>query len=320
MTRNEAIEYDVMASTMPWDWVTFPEFLDSLSRQPLGVNVTSLCPIAPLMTWVMGEARRYDVPTAEEVAEMQRLLHVAMDAGACGFSIQKLGHDSVQPDFDGGPMPTDVMPDSLILAFADVLAERDEGWIQITYAPFEVDKVNLAASVVGAGTIEFIEQLAARAKRPVLHNVIIPIADMPEIYQGAMGWLADAHGRGLRIYGQGDHVRNWFQLTYEHFNLWDSAPAWKECFVGTDDEKLAHLADPELRQRMLDEEALLLSAAMGASIPKFTLTGTGGNPDLDAYLGRSMGEIARPRGAITSTSCSTSRCSRSCAPSSSPPS
>jgi hypothetical protein len=34
MTRNEAIEYDVMALTMPWDWVSFPEFLDSLERSP----------------------------------------------------------------------------------------------------------------------------------------------------------------------------------------------------------------------------------------------------------------------------------------------
>ena len=296
MTRNEAIEYDVMASTMPWDWVTFPEFLDSLERQPLGVNVTSLCPIAPLMLWVLGEDRRYEEPTPEEVKEMQGLLHAAMDAGACGFSLQKLGFDSVQPDFDGGPMPTDVMSDDLILAFADVLHERNEGWIQITYAPFETDKVNLAASVMGERTMAFVETLADRSGRPVLHNVIVPIADQPEIYRGAVEWLADAHGRGLRIYGQGDHVRNWFQLTYEHFNLWDSAPAWKECFLGSDEDKLGHLRDAGLRQRMIDEEMLLLSAAMGASLPKFTLTKTGGNPELDKYVGRSMREIADDEG------------------------
>jgi len=296
MTRNEAIEYDVMASSMPWDWVTFGEYLASLERQPLGINVTSLCPIAPLMLYILGEDRRYEEPTAAEVVEMQRLLHVAMDAGACGFSIQKLGFDSVQPDYDGGPMPTDVMSDDLILAFADVLNERGEGWIQITYAPFEVDKVNLAESVVGETTMKFIEELAARAGRPVLHNVIIPLAEAPEIYQRGMEWLADCQGRGLRIYGQGDHVRNWFQLTYEHFNLWDSAPAWKECFLGSDEEKLAHLADADLRQRMIAEEPLLLSAAMGASLPKFTLTKTGGNAALDRYVGQSMREIAEAEG------------------------
>jgi N-acyl-D-aspartate/D-glutamate deacylase len=125
---------------------------------------------------------------------------------------------------------------------------------------------------------------------------VIPIENMPEIYRGARTWLADVHGRGLRIYGQGDHVRNWFQLTYEHFNLWDSAPAWKRCFVGTDEDKLDHLRDPELRQQMIAEEPLLLSAAMGASLPKFTLVKTGGHPELDGYLGQSMREIGEAEG------------------------
>ena len=39
--------------------------------------------------------------------------------------------------------------------------------------------------------------------RPVLHNVVIALADMPEIHRESIAWLADAHGRGLRIYGQG---------------------------------------------------------------------------------------------------------------------
>src|SRR6185503_1380741 len=34
MTRNEAIPYDAMEAGMPWDWVTFPEFIDSLTRTP----------------------------------------------------------------------------------------------------------------------------------------------------------------------------------------------------------------------------------------------------------------------------------------------
>ena len=46
---------------------------------------------------------------------MQRLLHEGMDAGLCGFSIQRLGRNSVQADFDGTPMVTDTMVDEDIL-------------------------------------------------------------------------------------------------------------------------------------------------------------------------------------------------------------
>ena len=69
---------------------------------------------------------------------MQRLLHEGMDAGLCGFSIQRLGRNSTQADFDGTPMVTDTMCDEDILALAEVLAERDEGFIQITQATGDI--------------------------------------------------------------------------------------------------------------------------------------------------------------------------------------
>ena len=60
---------------MPWDWETFPEFLDSVDRTPKGVNVMAFVPLAPLYMYVAGvekaKARRV---TDEELDEMCRLL------------------------------------------------------------------------------------------------------------------------------------------------------------------------------------------------------------------------------------------------------
>ena len=125
MTRTEAIPYESMQAGMAWDWETIPEYLDSLERAPKGVNVIQYMPTASLMTYVMGlEAAKTRPATPAERAEMQRLLREGMDAGLCGFSIQRLGPDSVQADFDGSPMVTDTMADEDILALAEVLAER----------------------------------------------------------------------------------------------------------------------------------------------------------------------------------------------------
>ena len=52
MVRTEAIPLASMKAGMPWDWVSFPEYLDSLERQGLGVNVASLFPYSPLRGWV----------------------------------------------------------------------------------------------------------------------------------------------------------------------------------------------------------------------------------------------------------------------------
>ena len=39
LSRNEAVPLRTMRAGMPWDWVTFDEFLGSVARTPKGVNM-----------------------------------------------------------------------------------------------------------------------------------------------------------------------------------------------------------------------------------------------------------------------------------------
>ena len=48
MTRGDALSMPVMKA-MPWDWETYPEYLDSVDRTPKGVNVLSRLPASPLL-------------------------------------------------------------------------------------------------------------------------------------------------------------------------------------------------------------------------------------------------------------------------------
>ena len=137
MTRNEAVSLAAMRAGMPWDWETFPEFLDSLERTPKAVNLLTYMPLNPLLVWVMGleRAKAGELPTPAETAELCRLFEEAMDAGACGFSMQRLLPDSgsdIQRDHDGSPMVTDVMHHETCLELARVLGRRNEGFIQMT--------------------------------------------------------------------------------------------------------------------------------------------------------------------------------------------
>ena len=34
MTRNEQIPFNSMKEGMPWDWESFPEYMDSVDRTP----------------------------------------------------------------------------------------------------------------------------------------------------------------------------------------------------------------------------------------------------------------------------------------------
>ena len=80
-----------MRAGIRWDWVTFPEYLDSLQRQGLGVNVGAMFAYSPVRVWVMGaeEAASRAYVTQEELDQILVLFREALDAGAFGFSLNK---------------------------------------------------------------------------------------------------------------------------------------------------------------------------------------------------------------------------------------
>lgn len=288
MTRTEAIPYESMRQGMAWDWESIPEYLDSLDRSDKGVNVIQYMPTASLMTYVMGlEAAKTRPATEAERGEMKRLLHEGMDAGLCGFSIQRLGPNSVQADFDGSPMVTDTMADEDILALAEVLRERGEGFIQITQAAGPIKK-----------DLAFLEKLAETAQRPVLHNVIAPARKDPEVHRRPLRWIEDCRERGLPIYAQCGTGRSGFAFTLEHWNLYDASPAWRAVTTGTKEEKLEKIQNPELRQRLIEEaEAAdrrlqVIQAGVGGNPRHLIVQDVGGNASLAHYVGRSVGDIA----------------------------
>lgn len=293
MTRTEAIPYESMKQGMNWDWETIPEYLDSLDRGPLGVNCIQYMPTASLMIYVMGleKAKAGEPASPEERKEMQRLLHEGMDAGLCGFSIQRLGENSVQADFDGSPMVTDIMHDEDILALAEVLAERDEGFIQITQGTGDI-RADLA----------FLEKLAAVAKRPILHNAVAPARQDPEVHRRPLRWIDKCREQGLPIYAQCGTGRAGFAFTLEHWNLYDASPAWRMVTTGTKAEKIEKMQDPELRVALLEEaeeadrRLQVIQAGVGGNPKGLIVQGVNRQENLQQYVGKSVGDIAEAEG------------------------
>jgi N-acyl-D-amino-acid deacylase len=257
MTRVEAIPYESMKRGLPWDWVTYPEFLDSVDRRPKAVNILPYVPIAPLLIWVLGfeRAKAGEKPTDAEHRELRRLLHESMDAGGCGWSAQRLhpdGPGAVQRDYDGGPMVTDIMHDETALALAEVLAERNQGFMQMALATGD-----------GAHDFEHVEQLAAVSGRPILYNVVQSFVRLPDAHRMLLAWIDSCRTRGNRVYGQGVTTTSAFTFTFEDWNLFDDSAAWVEATVGSPAERKAKLADPARRERLRDYDSGIVTVAIG---------------------------------------------------------
>ncbi len=256
MTRVEAIPYEAMRRGLPWDWITYPEFLDSVERRPKAINVLPYVPIAPLLVWVLGfeRAKAGETPTEAEHAQLERLLHEAMNAGGCGWSAQRLhpdGPGAVQRDYDGGPMVTDVMRDETALRLARVLGQRNQGFMQMALATTD-----------GAHDFAHIEELAEVSGRPLLYNVVQSFVRIPEAHRTLIAWIDSCRARGIRVYGQGVTTTAAFTFTFEDWNLFDDSPAWTEATVGTPAERKAKLSDPARRPALRDYESGIVTVAI----------------------------------------------------------
>ena len=285
LTRVEAIALASMKATLPWDWVTFPEFMDSLRRTPKGVNVMSFVPLGPLLVWVIGleDSKAGRMPTDAELDELRRLLHEGMDAGGCGWSAQRLpasGGVGNQRDYDGTPMPTDMMSSDLAVELARVLGERQQGFIQMTLVTGDPKRD-------GA----HYEALAEVSGRPVLYNVIQTNDFYPHRHRNAIKWLEGARRRGVRVYGQAHMSAAPLVFTFEDWNLYDDSDAWMEATTGTVEEKLLKLGDPARRQRLKNEMSNSVTGPMERTVVLKCV-----RDDLKRYQDKFLGEIAEDEG------------------------
>lgn len=253
MTRVEAIPYASMKAGLPWDWVTFPEFLNSVDRAPKAINLLPYVPVGPLLIWVMGLEAAKDgrMPTDAEHSEMRHLLEASLDAGGCGWSAQRLmpdGPSSVQMDYDATPMVTDVMHDETCELFAQILGERNQGFMQMTISSgdYQRDRAHM-------------EKLSMISGRPLLWNVLQAYDHKPEVHRESLAWIKSCRERGIRVYAQGLTTDAGFDFTFEDWNLWDDRPAWREATVGTVEERLNKLGDPTRRPSLRSPRPLTVT-------------------------------------------------------------
>ena len=179
MTRVEAIPFESMRRACRGTGSRTRSSSTASTAPPKAVNVLPYVPVAPLLVWVLGfeRAKAGDRADRRGARELRRLLHDAMDAGGCGWSAQRLhpdGPGAVQRDYDGSPMVTDVMHDETALELAEVLAERNEGFIQIALATAD-----------GGHDFAHIEELADISGRPIIYNVVQSFVGVPEAHRGS---------------------------------------------------------------------------------------------------------------------------------------
>ncbi len=234
MNRIEAIPLKSMELGMRWDWETFPQYLDSLDRQGLGVNVGALVPFSPLRGYVLGmrEARERMSVTEAEMNQMKQLLREAMQAGAFGFSADKNLEDRTE---DGSALPSHVASPNEFIELSEVLAEFGVGHLGWT----------IGISDTADQQHRLLSEMMRRSGRP-LH---VALGDDEAGYN----WATEAREEGLPVVVQQTSMDPVAEFTLAEYNLFDYMPHWIEPLVGTAEERAVKLRNPAAREAMKDD-------------------------------------------------------------------
>jgi N-acyl-D-aspartate/D-glutamate deacylase len=240
MEGVEDIPEVVLTEGLPWNWQSFPDFLDSLAARHYDLDIATQVPHAALRVFVMGERGADREPaTEQDRAEMARLAAEGIEAGALGFSTSRtLNHKTL----DGRSIPTLDAAEAELAAIAGALRDIGKGWMQVIS---DFDDV--------AGEFALLRRLVAVSRRPMAITLLQRDAK-PEEWRQLAGWIADANTAGLPMLGQVLTRPTGILLGFEiSQNPFVNRPSYQTIASLPFERRLAILRQPDFRARLIAE-------------------------------------------------------------------
>lgn len=291
LETTEQIPVAHQRAVLPWDWESFPEYMERVRGLQLGVNVLTYLPVNPLLVYVMGiDGAKSRAPTKKEMAEMHRLINQAMDAGAIGISMSVMGAEgNSHVDFDGTPMPTDLADHETMLELGRALVERGEGVIQ------------MISQIVYYGDRSITERMAAMAKGSgvrVIHDVFLTNDLLPQMVGEDLEWLDGMRAKGYDVTVGCLVNRGWVEADLLQLDAASGQlPAIRKIVgCGSTEEVLALISTPEFVRELTEQYTASGASNGAAAFEPQTVVGVGNNPDLEPFLNRTLEDIAREQG------------------------
>lgn len=128
MESVEDVPRDAILEGLPWDWRTYPEYLDAVERMHPALNVVGMVGHCAMRYHVMGERALTDeTPTPDELDRMRDIAEESVAGGAVGFSTSRILLHVVP---DGRYVPGTLAPIDEYLAIADGMNAAGGGLFQ----------------------------------------------------------------------------------------------------------------------------------------------------------------------------------------------
>ena len=243
MAGVEDIPGVVMTDGLPWDWETFPQYLDALDSRHRDIDIAAYLPHSPLRVYVMGKRGADCEPaTTEDLALMRKLAAEAIEVGALGVSSSRFAFHKTG---SGAPIP------SYDAAYAEIAA------------------IVGGVADAGGGLLQFIPDIPAGGYERVLQQVFEAASDAhvpvtftlttgnsgDPIWPGAVNLIEKFHAAGAEItaqvFARPIGLVIGLELTANPFALY---PSYQEIADLPLDQRVAQMRKPEVRARILADK------------------------------------------------------------------
>ena len=245
LTAVEDIPTEAMMSGIEWTWESFPEYLATVERLPKALNYGMYIGHSALRMYVMGRRGLEERANEDDLRAMAHAVEEAVRAGAMGFSTSR-ATTHVTPD--GSPVASRIADWEEIDRLVGALAALDAGIFQI--GP------DISGGEAQRAFLERLRRVALENGRPIMFGVLATRQGVdPNPWDYQTRYMDDVVAAGGRMFGQATTRSINAVFSLKSYLPFDVLPGWQALRKLPLDEQKCRLADPEMRRRLVAEEA-----------------------------------------------------------------
>ncbi|MGJ5134825.1 N-acyl-D-amino-acid deacylase family protein [Bradyrhizobium oligotrophicum] len=283
MEGVEDIPEPVLEAGIPWEWESFPDYMEWLGKREFDLDIGAQLPHAALRVYVMGErGARRDPATADDNRAMAALARDAVKAGALGFSTSRtLNHRTSTGDYT----PTLKAGEDELTTIAQAMHGAGRSVLQ-----FVLDISTIHED------LPMMLRIADTTKCPISFSVT-QNDRAPQRWRQTLAEINAAAARGLSVTAQIAARPVGLLLGLElSRNPLQTHPSYQAIAHLPLDERVARMRDPELRAAILGEQASATDDPLFFKPNYDKMYLLGDPPDYEQPPERSLGAQARARG------------------------
>jgi N-acyl-D-aspartate/D-glutamate deacylase len=285
MAKVEGMPLAALETGVDWKWESFAEYLDRLDGH-IALNAGFMVGHCALRRYVMGADAIGNEASAEQVAEMVRVLESSIEAGGLGFSTTL---SRTHSDGDGEPVASRHASRDELLALCAAVGRHDGTFLEGAF--------DGGLDMFSDDEIDLVSAMSAAAGRSINWNVLTVDSAAPDRVPRQLAAGDAAAAAGGRVVALTMPVLVPMNMSFLSFCALNLMPDWGPILGLPLADRIARLRDPATRAFML-ERSQSDDAGVFKRLADFAryVIGDTYSAANEGLKGRVVEDIARERG------------------------